>query len=180
MTLRARLLSCVVLPVALGCVVGLLLSGCAPKQDKTPIDNGQVIPSIMVRIQFPGELDSFAGDEWYSVVNSAWLKGYYERFRDDLFAKDVVGWQERFDCNKFAAAYASGAQLEFYRDKWGTWAPGTALAIGEFWYTPAGGTTGHAIVTALTERGRIFIEPQSGREVTLTKAEIDSAYLVKF
>jgi hypothetical protein len=35
-TLRARLLTCVALPVAIGCVVGFALSGCAPRESVGP------------------------------------------------------------------------------------------------------------------------------------------------
>ena len=45
------------------------------------------------------------------------------------------------------------------------------LAVGEFWYRPRNGPTGHAIVVALTPEGRVFLEPQTGQFVILTENE---------
>lgn len=170
---------------ALAIGAALYVGGCA-KKDAAPISTGSVLPSSLVEVQFqayfPGQRVgawAFTPDTAYAVVSSAWLSGYYERFRADLFAKDVVGWEGRFDCNKFAAAYAAGAQLEFYRDTWGTRAPGQALAVGEVWYEAAGRGP-HAIVAAITERGVVFIEPQSGKEVRLTPGELASITFKRF
>jgi hypothetical protein len=162
----------------------LFIGGCS-KKTTVSIDTGKALPSALVETQiraYVGEAGTwaFTPDSSYAVVNSAWLPGFFERWKADLFAKDVVGWEGRFDCNKFASSYCAAAQLEFYRDKWGTRSPGQALAVGEVWYQPDRSPTGHAIVTAITERGVLFIEPQTGREVRLSKAELASITFKRF
>lgn len=175
---------------ALAIGAAFYVGGCA-KKDAAPISTGSVLPSSMVEPQFmayfPGQKVgawAFTPDTAYAVVSSAWLPGYYQRFRADLHAKDVVGWEGRFDCNKFAAAFCAGAQLEFYRDNFHARTPAQALAVGEVWYQPErpgrGGAAGHAIVAAITERGVLFIEPQSGEEVRLTPGELASITFKRF
>ena len=47
----------------------------------------------------------------------------------------------------------------------------------------AGGNSSNTafwLVVAITERGRIFIEPQTGEEVVLSKQEVQSSWLVRF
>lgn len=168
-----------------------LFLGACGRKDAAPISTGSVLPAALVEVQFRAYVGRDAGswaftpDAAYAVVSSAWLAGYYERFRADLFAKDVTGWEGRFDCNKFAAAYCAGAQLEFYRDNFHARTPAQALAVGEVWFKPerparAGDASGHAIVAAITERGVVFIEPQTGNEVRLTAGELASIYFKRF
>lgn len=57
----------------------------------------------------------------------------------------------------------------------------SALAIGAFFFRPAGGTNGHAIICAVvyTEMGwpvLVFVEPQTGQEIMLTPDEIRSCF----
>jgi len=120
-------------------------------------------------------------DTAYAEVSSSWLRGYYDDFRKTLFREGVMRWEETFDCDDFASFYVSLAAVRFFNATWSSPLKAEALAIGEYWYRPEGGKgAGHAIVTALTERGQIYIEPQSGKEVYPTAAEKLSRYLVKF
>ncbi len=116
------------------------------------------------------------GDEAYAEVNSAWPAGWYETFRHELFALGVMRLDERFDCNRFADAYTSLAQVAFYRASFSRSTRANALALGPVWYQRERGGA-HAVVQALTERGLIYIDPQSGREVQLTASERRSAFL---
>lgn len=162
--------------------IGLLLAligsqfSCS-KKEAAPIITDQVLPYYFVASLFP---ESHVGDRSYSVINSTWLQAHWPEFRDDLFAKDVVGWDTRFDCNKFAAAFVSSVQLKYYRAQWRSWKPGQAAAIGEIWYVPTGAENGHAIVAAVTEKGLQFMEPQSGKFVALTDTERRSIYFTRF
>lgn len=120
-------------------------------------------------------------DTGYAEVSSAWLREFYGDFRKVLFREGVTKWEQTFDCDDFASFYVSLAAVRFFNATWSTPFPAEALALGEYWYRPDGARgSGHAIVTAVTERGQIYIEPQSGQELQLTDNERLSRYLVKF
>lgn len=164
------------------------LPGCF-KQSSEPIDTGKLLPSSLLDAQLRGYLGkdigiggSFLPDSSYAVVNSRWLPGFYSRFRQDLFDKGVTGWDERFDCNKFAAAYCALAQSEYYRDRWRTKEAGSALAVGEVWYVPdrPRGFSAHAVALVITEQGAVFIEPQTGKELRLSRTELSSIFFRRF
>jgi hypothetical protein len=157
----------------------LFLTACAPKQTPTAIGTGELVTPWEIKFALP---DTFTSDASYEQVRSEWLVANWSRFRDELFAKEVTGWDQRFDCNKFAAAFVSFVQMEYYRQNWGTWNKGQAAAVGEFWYVPKGSKpgTGHAIVSAMTERGLVFLEPQTGRFLALTKEEQESVYFSRY
>jgi len=150
-----------------------LFTGCA-KQD-TPATVHPVIPRSAVSVVVPSAI---TGDRSYAVVDSAWLKSYYTTFRAELFRLGVTKWDGRFDCNHFASFYTSLAQTKFYADNFQSWTSAQSLAVGTFWYVSARGP--HAIVVAITERGVVFIEPQTGQEITLTPGERQSAFLIVF
>lgn len=157
------------------------IGGCSKQSSSSPITTGKVIQAGEVWQAVPQGPMPFTPDLGYAVVNDAWLDGFYARFRSDLFAKDVTKWEGRFDCNKFAAYYCALAQAEFYRDTFHSWIPGQALAVGEVWYVPGWSPgKGHAIVVAVTDRGAVFIEPQTGKRVALTDAERSSIYFKRF
>lgn len=120
-------------------------------------------------------------DEQYAEVNSAWLKAFYGDFRTVLFREGVHEWSQRFDCDDFASFFVSLANIRFFSAAWGSSSPEQSLALGECWYFRDGVRNGsHAVVTALTERGLIHIEPQTGQELTLTDAELKSRFFLKF
>ena len=121
-----------------------------------------------------------AGDAGYAEVNSAWLASYYDSFRNSLFREGVVKWDARFDCNHFADAYAVLAQLKFFAENFQSRTSAQTLAIGVVWYRRDVDGGGHAINCALTERGTVYIEPQTGTQVTLSPSEIASRFFVRF
>jgi len=165
-------------------VAVLFLVGCSKKQEH-PITTGATLPASMVEVQLIGYLGlnlgnwSFTPDSTYAIVNHEWLAGFYERFRADLHSKGVVGWETNFDCNKFAAAYAAAAQMEYYRDAWGKPGAAQALAVGEVWYAQDTGGN-HAVAVAITDLGALFIEPQTGEFVILSPSELRGILLKKF
>lgn len=115
------------------------------------------------------------GDKSYAQVNSAALPAFYKAFRNDLHRKGVVRWDARFNCKHFAGLFVEMAQVRYCNEAWKTDGP-AALAIGAVWYVRDNGRGPHAVVCALTERGKVYIEPQSGECVTLSEAEERSVY----
>lgn len=112
----------------------------------------------------------FFGDELYAEVNSTWLRAFQRDYRAELFRLGVVKWDARFNCQRFVELYVGLAQARYFHVAFHTWQPAGALAIGPVWYVRGDGT-GHAVVQAVTERGTLFIDPQSGEEVELSAAE---------
>lgn len=163
---------------------GLLLSGCSKKEEqmttKDVIGSQNVAQYISQATNGEYEFNTFTPDVAYAIVNSKWLEGFYKRWRSDLFDKGVVHWDNRFDCNKFAASYCAAAQIEFYNATFHSRTNAQALAIGEMWYRPDNAKTNHAIVIVISERGIIYIEPQNGKEVKLSNKEKSSIYFKRF
>lgn len=174
-----------VLTLALAVLV-LWLAGCtlvpsplaaASGESAPAITTGRVYTLAQVREQIPS---MFFGDDSYAEVNSVWLTSWYGEYREQLARVGVVKWDQRFDCNRFVEFYASLAQAYYYRLSFHDPRPARALALGPIWYVRERGRSRHALVQALTERGRVFFDPQTGREVQLTPTERSSAYLQVF
>lgn len=116
------------------------------------------------------------GDDVYAEVNSEWLKVFYRRYRSQLSRMGVVKWSERYDCRRFAGLFTELAQNQFFNEAFHSDTPAGTLALGPVWYRPGGSEIGHALVVAMTERGAIYLDPQSGREVNLTANERASIF----
>jgi hypothetical protein len=116
------------------------------------------------------------GTMTYAEVNSEWLTKFYQDYRSELNRLGIVKWNERFDCRRFAGLYAELAQSKFFVESFQSENAAQSLAVGQVWYNLENGKGAHAIIVALTERGRIFIEPQTGKEVTLTQKEVGSIF----
>lgn len=166
------------LSIALSFALWLTLAfvGCS-KPSPTPAATAKVLTVLDVTAAVPM---AFVGDSAFAQVNSAWLPTFYESFRAELFRQSVTRWDGRFDCNHFAGYYVALAQTRYYLASFHSSTPAQTLALGVYWYRRGGNGEGHAIVVALTERGTVFIEPQTGAEVRLTQAERDSAWLKVF
>lgn len=155
-------------------------SGCA-----TPLGTarasgpvtGRVLTGAELRAVVPGAI---LGENFYAEVNSAWLPEWYPVFRRQLFRVGIVHWDGRFDCNRFADFYSNLAQAFFSTQMFHSETPAQALALGPFWYVRGDGQGRHAVIQALTERGRLFIDPQTGREIELTPGERQSGYVQFF
>lgn len=154
----------------------LAVGGCAKNGPPAPSATAVLLTSYDVSSAISG---AFTPDVIYSQVNSAWLKDFYPTFRAEIFRQGVVKWDDRFDCNHFASYYVALAQTQFYLAAWRSGTPAQSLAIGQFWYVRKSGI-GHALVVALTERGPVFIEPQTGAEVKLTPEERAACLAVIF
>ena len=150
----------------------LLLTACGPR----PVSGSPDTVVVMAAETLPGQ----KGDTHYAQVRHAWLADFYTRWRADLFRKGVVKWDARFDCNRFAGHFVSAAQVEYFIANFHSWTAGQALALGEFWYLPDGAPARHAVVIAFTDKGVVFIEPQTGQEMVLTTSERASASAIRF
>ena len=116
------------------------------------------------------------GDRYYAEVNSAALPRLYDDFREELFKNNIFRRTDGYTCKHFAALFAEMAQARYYKESFRSPPPARALAIGSIWYVPDDGQVPHAIVQVLTERGRIYLEPQTGQEVALSPKEEASTY----
>lgn len=173
-----RLLAAALLALAAGS-----LSGCAsaaltarPGAGPTPV-TGKVFTGAQLRAVAPGAI---VGEDNYAEVNSAWLPEWYRLFREKLFKLGIVHWDARFDCNRIADFYSNLAQAFFSLEMFHSETRAQALALGPIWYVRADGKGPHAVIQALTERGRVFIDPQTGRELELQLVERQSAYVQLF
>lgn len=118
-----------------------------------------------------------AGDDSYAKPTLNWLLGpFWSWFKGDRALKGLSSWTRRNDCDNFVRAYAQAAS-DCHATTVGNDDEG--LSVGEFWYIKASGE-GHAIIIAITDAGRVFIEPQNGQKIILTDAEIKSCFLAKF
>lgn len=117
----------------------------------------------------------FISDATYAKPTTKWLTGkFYEYFLNWLWKNDLNKWQQKFDCDNFSCLYYAFAQAchtQSGRSEQG-------ILVGEMFFMQKGG--GHAINLAITEKGVIFIEPQTGAEITLTKEEKSSCWCVRF
>lgn len=138
---------------------------------------GRILTNDELRGAVPGAI---LGEAVYAEVNSEWLPHWYGTFRAQLFKIGLTRWDPRFDCNRFADFYANLAQAFFSLEMSRSGTPAQALALGPFWYVRGDGRGTHAIVQAVTERGRIFIDPQTGREMKLSALEEQSGYVQLF
>lgn len=131
-------------------------------------------------LQLSVGISGYFSDDLYAEVSSAWLKSFYDDYRKALFNQGVTKWEPTFDCDNFATFYVALANVRFFSATFQSFTSAQSLALAEFWYYPGAGGSAHAIVTAVTERGQIFIEPQSGQELQLTADERASCLLLKF
>lgn len=152
--------------------------GCAKQSGEPDIFTGKVITAAEVRTALPA---ATLGSRAYAEVNPAWLEWYYTKFRDDLSAGayGIVKWDGSFKCTAFAGKFVNDAQMRFFAQSFHSSIAAQSVGLGEFWYQPTGAVDGHALVVALTPQGRRFFEPQTGKWVTLSATEINSAYLRK-
>lgn len=159
-------------------------AGCASHLGSGNVAAAQPIMTTG-RVLQPAELQKLVpgvilGGTAYAEVNSAWLREWYPVYRAELFRLGVVRWDARFDCSRFAGFYTGLAQACFFEGSFHSRSNAVALALGPFWYRRDRDTLGHAIIQAITDRGRIFIDPQTGEELKLSGVELNSAFLQYF
>ena len=122
----------------------------------------------------------------FSVVDRVYAKPTLE-FLEGAFSKSLwsvqnffgaASWSEEAnDCDDFARCAAFLAQLLHYRTPGRP--PASALAVGELWYVRDNGE-GHAINIAFTDKGVVCYEPQTRAIVTLSPAEKNNCFKIRF
>lgn len=126
------------------------------------------------------------GDETYGIVKESEIAGLYHTFQQTMKTLGVSGRSKYFDCNHFAGLFIAVAQARYAASIENSIGDGNpnlpeTLAMAELWYKPDNAVDeGHAIVLIETDKGRIFLEPQTGEYLKLTQSELDSAYLCKW
>jgi len=140
---------------------------------KAKLATGRVIAPAEVLQAAPGAV---LGDRYYAEVNSAALPKLYQDFREELFDHGILQRTDQYTCKHFAAFFAEIAQAKFYAENFRGKTDARALAIGSIWYVRDHDGGPHAIVQILTERGRIYLEPQTGKEIALSPKEEASTY----
>lgn len=115
-------------------------------------------------------------DENFNIVQSSWLfDKFYHWFVGELNRYGIQAWNKKFDCDDFASFFRILCQICHLKSNGTT----DGLAIGEVHYEQDNASF-HAINVALTEKGPIFVEPQTGQQLFLTKNEEKSIYRVRF
>ena len=153
-------------------LLALLPLGCS-KQERA-LSTGTVISSTT--------LSGFKGDSAYVLVQSSALPALYDNFRKALSDQGLVRWDEKFDCNHFAALFIALSQAKYAVAAFQSNTKAQTLALGEVWYHPdkAPAFAGHAVVEARTEKGTVWLEPQTGAVFQLTSTEHLSIYFTRW
>jgi hypothetical protein len=139
------------------CGLAILLFGCG--QREKALSTGDVVPANAVTALLPG----WYGDTHYAIVRHSALTDIDGEFRRVLSRQGLVKWDGRFDCNRFASLWIALAHTRYAVAAWHSTSPAQALALAEVWHTTPDGA--HAIVAALTDKGLVFLEPQTGQIV---------------
>lgn len=137
---------------------------------------------LRIRLKLPIEADLKASDVDYAVVNSEWIKGFYAEWRKAAFERGLIQYCENFDCNKFADLFVIDAQLAYMKQGQKQRLGAESMAVGVLQYRPSmiwGATTDHAIVVFITEKGPMYLEPQSGEIMKLSEKECEAVFYVR-
>jgi hypothetical protein len=135
--------------VALACV----FTGCAKKEESAVSTYKQVTPHPL----------AFRGDSSYAEANPEWVMEFYAAEFRPWLSKTLVRWDQGFDCNKFAALFASMSQVAYSHASWHARNAPQSIAIGQCWVSRPGGN--HALVFIITAQGEKYFEPQTGQFV---------------
>ena len=111
-------------------------------------------------------------DNDYNLPKKEWLFGaFYSFFITELGRLGVNIWDEKFDCDDFSCMFRLYAQICHKRSK----GKAEGIVISEIGYTQESGGL-HAAICAFTDKGPVFLEPQTGKTLLLTENEIQSIY----
>lgn len=130
-----------------------------------------------IRLAMPLLAPVYLCDSTYGVPTFRWLSGpFWDWFWEYRTSLGLRVWNRRNDCDNFARAYCQAASDAHALTNGNN---DEGLAVGEFWYRRENGGA-HAIVCAFTDLGRVFIEPQTGKQLTLSEPEIKSCFFARF
>ncbi len=119
----------------------------------------------------------------YAEINYEWLPSFNEKFREHLFKEGIpvgtkMAWSEQFNCVGFTDLYIGLARIELFQQAFHVENQKELglPAILAVWYQPDDSDTGHSIVAIVTNKGLIFIEPQTGKILQLSQSELNSVW----
>ena len=125
-------------------------------------------------------------DSEYALPSEKWITGkFYHNFNWWMQSNGVKKWKTYTDCDNKAFAYfvcanISHAKTMEARER-ASMETYEGIAVGVMFYLIDGKkTSGHAINVVYTNGKLIYIEPQNGEQLKLTKKEIDSCWYVTF
>lgn len=178
--------SCVAATVLAAGVLFFSVS-CSPKSESgKPVYTGVTITQAQLsqQLSYNSTSDKYTSIT-YEVADYDYLvKTYHDIFWARLFSEDITKWDARANCAIFTEEYVGGLQRAYYRDHFQSSTPAWRLAVGEFWYlpNPADPSMAHSVVIAITNKGVVYLEPQSRvapQILKLTDAQIASRFLRK-
>lgn len=143
------------------------------------ISSGMLKNYLVVEIGKVLDKVLFVGDSTYAIPDIDWLlKDYYKKYKEFMVSNNLYAWKENFDCNRFAAIYMCYLQaLHSYE----TQNEAQSITVGEMWYMSKTEGGPHAINIAMVNDNKIiYIEPQNGRRLYLSKKEKSSAWFIRF
>ena len=154
----------------------------------TTITAKEIIDSIR---QYAPNAVTLCPDRVYDRPAKDWfLRGeFYKWFQKHAWDLGLTVYMDEInDCDDMAAQFRLGAQILNSKRVWkdrlkklfGRVPQPNPLAVGEIWYTKMGGVK-HACNAVFTdEQVLVFIEPQSMKEIHLSKFELESIRFARF
>ncbi len=117
----------------------------------------------------------FSDNEYNLPTYSYIFNKFYPYFQKELFRLKIDGWSQKFDCEDFAKLFKTLIQACHAQSKGNA----EGIAVAEIHYKREDGVN-HAINAIITDKGLIFLEPQTGESLVLTENEEKSIYYVNF
>ena len=135
---------------------------------------GLEIQSLLIKEGFT-KAKIFVTDGTYARPTSTYLLGqFYDFYQAWMTEHNLYKWRDKWDCDNFSSTFYVFSQMCHTKSD----RPEEGIAVGELFYFPPAG--GHAINLAITEKGLIIIEPQTGKEMMLEDFEKESAVMIRF
>lgn len=136
---------------------------------------------MLARDEFPNA-KCIISDTTHMSPNKSWVSGkLYSHYDFWLIENGLNRWKKHWDCDNFAFAFYTFAQICHSRqmDKNGKTSSAQGLSIGVMFYRIRG-ESGHAINIIYTEDKLWGFEPQTGEFLNLTEEEKDSCWFIVF
>jgi hypothetical protein len=154
-----------------------------------------MINSFILKSQLKVDLpnaDVYITDGNYMAPKKSWVSGklYFKLFSEWLWDNGLDTWKSHWDCDNFAFAFFTFAQIchsktmKLFENQGKRTAQG--ISVGVMFYKKGidksagekGG--GHAINVVYTDNKVEYFEPQNGQFVDLTNDERESCWFVTF
>lgn len=117
----------------------------------------------------------FSDSEYNLPTNSYVFNKFYPFFQKELFRLKIDGWSQKFDCEDYAKMFKTLMQACHQNSD----GDAEGIAVAEIHYKRDSGDN-HAINAIITDKGLIFLEPQTGESLVLSENEEKSIYFVNF